>query len=152
MWQYSAAQETINVLLNIPRLRSRHGWITLPYNAAIEWQVIVWRNLLFIPLFIHAFWITQFISKGAMTVQTRCKKPRYFWLVFRRWWFRISVGTLANLVDDVCSFFQSSQENDRIADLLRIDNDFPFISLIHNLLSINYYLLTQQYIALQQNK
>jgi hypothetical protein len=152
MWQYSAAQETINVLLNIPRLRSRHGWITLPYNAAIEWQVTVWRNLLFIPLFIHTFWIAPFVSNGAMTVQTRWKKPRYFWFVFRRWWFRISVGTLANLTDVVCSFFQSVKESDRMVDILHIDNDFPFIFLIHNLLSINYYLLTRQYIALQWNK
>jgi hypothetical protein len=87
-----------------------------------------------------------------LTVQTRWKKRGYFWLVFRRWWFRISVGTLANLIDVVCSFFQFFQENDKILDLLHIDNDFPFISLVHNLLSINYYLLTRQYNALQQNK
>jgi hypothetical protein len=126
--------------------------ITLPYNAAIEWQVTVWRNLLFIPFFNYALLITCFISYGAMTVQTSWKKRSYFWLVFHRWWVRISAGTLASLIDFFYSFFQSFQEKDRIVDLHHIDYDFRFISLIHYLLSIDYYLLTRQYMALQQNK
>jgi hypothetical protein len=60
----------------------------------------------FIPLFIYAFWIAQFISNGTMTVQTRWRKRRYFWLVFRSWWFRISDGTLANLIDFFLTFME----------------------------------------------